>query len=154
MRRYLVAAALVALVLPTLAAAKGPSSASISGPGLDGPLTIGGNGEETGTALGTLTMASGFFEQVFGQSPDPTFTTRPRGTLGPRYRIVYVVPGQEVRSRIVQHVYPYAKPVAVTHMRPGQRFWEVNSTHGGWFRAGVALRRMLVQAGLPARPPS
>src|SRR4026208_1841812 len=119
---------------------------------------MGGKGEETGTALGTLTMASGFFEQVFGQSPDPTFTTRPRGTLGPRYRILYVVPGQDARSRprpgpawrggVVQHVSPYAKPVAVTHMRPGQRFWEVNSTHGGWFRAGVALRRMLRQARL------
>jgi hypothetical protein len=37
MRRYLVAAALLALVLPALAAAQGPVSASISGPGLAEP---------------------------------------------------------------------------------------------------------------------
>ncbi len=154
MLRYLVAAVLVALVLPALAAAKGPSSASITGPGLEGAIVIRGNGEVASTALGALTTTGGFFQQVFGQVPDPTFTARPRGTLGPQYRIVYVLPGQDVRSRIVQDVYPYAKPVAVTHMRRGQRFWQVNSTHGGWFRAGVALKRMLVRAGLPARPPS
>src|SRR5436305_2659477 len=56
MRRYLVAAAtvVVAVMLPSLAAAKGPASASISGPGLDGPLAIGGDGEGPGTPLGTL----------------------------------------------------------------------------------------------------
>ena len=39
MRRYLVAAAVVALVIPALAAAKGPTGASISGPGLERTLT-------------------------------------------------------------------------------------------------------------------
>ncbi len=153
MRRYLVAAVLVALALPTLAAAKGPSSVSISGPGLDGALSIRGDGEGS-TPLGTLTIASGFFEQVFGQSPDPTFSTRPRGVLGPRYTAVYLVPGPDgIRSRIVQHLYPYAKPVALTHMRQGQRFWEVDTTHGGWYRAPATLKRMLVRVGLPPRPP-
>jgi hypothetical protein len=151
MRRYLLAAALVALALPALAAAKGPSSASLSGPGLDGPLAFNGDGEVPGTALGTLANASGFFPQVFGQSPDPTLASRPTGSLGLRYKVVYVVPGpNNIRSRVVQLVYPYAKPVALTYMKPGQSFWDGERTHGGWFRASAGLKRMLIRAGLPA----
>src|SRR5688500_6677896 len=109
MRKYLVAAALVALALPTLASAKGPASASISGPGLERALTIRGDGETPGTAPGTLPNASGFFAQMFGQSPDPTLTARPSGSLGPRYKVVYLVPGPNATpSRVVQYIYPYA----------------------------------------------
>ena len=151
MRKYLLAAALVALALPALAAAKGPASASVSGPGLDGPLAIRGDGEGPGTALGNLTTASGFFPQMFGQSPDPTLGSRPTGTLGVRYKVVYIVPGpNDIRSRVIQFVYPYAKPVALTYMKPGQSFWEGERTHGGWFRASASLKRMLVRAGVPA----
>jgi hypothetical protein len=60
MRRYFIAAALVALVLPAAAVAKGPVSASISGPALERSLTIRGDGEGPGTALGALADASGF----------------------------------------------------------------------------------------------
>jgi hypothetical protein len=144
---------LAALALPALAAAKGPVSASISGP--TRTLAVTGNGEMPGTPLGTLANAGGFFAQVFGQTPDPTFASRPKGTLGPRYTIAYVVPGpNNVQSRIVQFVYPYAKPVAVTYMRPGQLFWDGRQTHGGWFRATSGLKQMLVHAGLPARMPA
>ena len=38
--------------------------------------------------------------------------------------MVYVVPGpNNTESRVTQFVYPYAKPVALTYMRPGQVFW-------------------------------
>ena len=152
MRRYVIAAALVALVLTAAAVAKGPVSASISGPALERSLTIRGNGEGPGTALGTLADASGFFAQMFGQTPDPTVATRPGGTLGPRYRVVYVVPGpNDIQSRVVQYLYPYAKPVALTYMKPGQTFWDSESAHGGWYRASTGLKKMLVRAGLPAK---
>ena len=107
MRRYLIPAALVALALPALASAKGPVSASISGPQLGRSLAIVGDGEGPGTALGMLANASGFFPQMFGQAPDPTLSNRPGGRLGVRYRIVYVVPGanpvstQEVAFEVV-----------------------------------------------------
>jgi hypothetical protein len=154
MRRYLVAAAVVALALPASATAKGPVSASISGPGLNRTLAIEGNGEGPGTALGTLASASGFFPQMFGQSPDPTLASRPRATLGPRYTAVYVVPGpNDVQSRVVQYIYPYAKPFALTFMKPGQRFWNGRKAHGGWYRASVRLKAVLVRAGLPASAP-
>jgi hypothetical protein len=155
MRRYLIAAALVALLLPAVAAAKGPASATVSGPGLEGTLDIRGNGEGPGTALGTLTDSGGFFAQMFGQTPDPTSTTRPAGKLGLRYVVVYLVPGPNGgSSRVVQFVYPYAKPAPLTYMKPGQRFWGTERAHGGWFQASPAMKKLLVRAGLPARAPA
>ena len=156
MRRYFVAAVtlVAALTLPSLAAAKGPATASISGPGLDGPLAIGGDGEGAGTPLGTLVDAGGFFPQMYGQSPDPTLRSQPKGTLGPRYRVVYVVPGPNgISSRVVQQVYPYAKATPLSYMRPGQSFWGSRKTLGGWFRASGDLKTLLVRAGLPATAP-
>jgi hypothetical protein len=63
-----------------------------------------------GTPLGSLVQYGGFFPQVFGGVPDPTRRTRPAGDLGPRYRVVYRVPGPGGKSTIGQDVYPYAKP--------------------------------------------
>jgi hypothetical protein len=157
MRRNLVAAAVLtaALALPSAAAAKGPSSASISGPRLDRSLAIQGQGEMgPGTPLGALVDLGGYFSQMFGQTPDPTLKAQPEGSLGPRYTVVYVVPGPNgIQSRVVQLVYPYAKPVPLTYMRPGQPFWSTDRAHGGWFRASAGLKRVLVRAGLPAAAP-
>jgi hypothetical protein len=156
MRTYVIGAMIVlGLGLPAIASAKGPSSAAISGPGLERSLAIRGDREMADNRLGTLTMASGFFAQMFGQTPDPTLAARPDGILGPRYTAVYVVPGpNDIRSRVVQSIYPYAKPVALTFLKPGQTFWHGRKAHGGWFRATPALKRMLVRAGLPSSPPS
>ncbi len=156
MRRLVVAPALVllALALPLAAQAKGPSTASLSGPGLTRAVAVSGDGEVTGTLLGRLTMTSGFFAQVFGQTPDPTLAARPAGALGPRYRVVYVVPGPHARSsRLVQWVYPFAKGGPLTYVKPGQTFWDGRKTHGGWFRA-AGLQRVLRQLGVPAKAPS
>ena len=148
MRRRIAAAASVAVALAVAAgaSAKGPESASLTGPGLEQrSLTFAGNGEMgQGTPLGTLVDATGFFAQMYGQTPDPTLKTRPRGTLGPHYRITYVVPGPNgIRSRVVQDVYPFAKPTPLTYMRPTQHYWGNRLAHGGWFRSTVALRQAL-----------
>src|SRR5262249_4110389 len=88
-------------------------------------------------------------------TPDPTVARRPATRLGPRYVVVYLVPGpNDIQSHVVQYVYPYAKPTPVTYMKPGQRFWGARQAHGGWYRAGPALKRVLVRAGLPATAPS
>ena len=156
MRKLLLLAtvgALAALVATAPAAAKGPSTASLSGPGLDHALPVKGEGEMgVGTPLGSLVELGGFFPQMFVEVPDPTKATRPAGDLGPRYRVVYRVPGPNGTSTVVQDVYPYAK-TPVTYMSPGQRFWGVNHTHGGWFVGGAGLKATLVAAGLPKSPP-
>jgi hypothetical protein len=143
---------LASLALPALAAAKGPTAATMSGPGITGTRPFGGDSEGgTGSPLGALTMGGGFFPQVFGQAPDPTLTARPEGDLGPRYEIAYRVPGPGESSTLRQDFYPYARPVPLTYMKPGQTFWDGQRTHGGWFRADSSLRRQL---GLPAQPPA
>ena len=156
MRRLLLLAtvgALTALVSTAPALAKGPSSASLTGPGLDRALPVKGQGEMgTGTPLGSLVELGGFFPQMFVQTPDSTTRTRPAGDLGPRYRVVYRVPGPNGTSTVVQDVYPYAKTPA-TYMSPGQRFWGSSRTHGGWFISGPGLKATLVAAGLPQSPP-
>ncbi len=144
-----------AAVFAPAAIAKGPSRASITGPGLGKPLSFTGNGESGGTALGYLTEYTGFFPAVFGQSPDPTLGGRPDGKLGPRFTIRFVVPaGYGKRFRLTQDVYPYAQGGAVTHMAAGQRIFGVERTRGGWYRGGPALKGVLVRAGLPRTVPS
>lgn len=145
-------ALLASLAFPALAAAKGPTAATMSGPGISGTKHLGGNSEGgTGTPLGALTMAGGFFPQAFGQQPDPTSTTRPQGDLGPRYGITYRMPGPSEGATLRQDFYPYARPAPLTYMNPGQTFWGGQRTHGGWFTADRSLPRKL---GLPAQPPT
>lgn len=156
MRRSLLlaaAGALAALVAAAPAAAKGPSTASLTGPGLARAIPIKGEGEMgAGTPLGSLVELGGFFPQMFLETPDPTLQARPTGDLGPRFRVVYRVPGPHGVSTVVQDVYPYAR-TPVTHMSPGQRFWGSSRTHGGWFVSGPGLKTTLVAAGLPESPP-
>ena len=159
MRRLLVLAAvgtLAPLAAAAPVAAKGPSTASLTGPGLGHALPVKGVGEAgIGTPLGSLVLLGGYFPQMFGQSPDPTTRTRPAADLGPRYRVVYRVPGPNSGvSTIVQDVYPYAKPTPVTYMPAGQRFWGSQRTHGGWFVSETGLKAALVAAGLPESPPA
>jgi hypothetical protein len=158
MRRFLLlatAGVLAALVMTAAATAKGPTEASLTGPGLDRAVPINGEGEMgPGTPLGSLVEYGGVFPQVFLESPDPTVRTRPPGDLGPRYRVAYRVPGPNGVSTIVQDVYPYAKPSPVTYMAPGQRVWAGQRTHGGWFIANPGLKTTLVAAGLPKSPPT
>ncbi len=156
MRRFLLlatAGALAALVATAPAAAKGPSTASLTGPGLDHAIPVNGEGESgPGTPLGSLVELGGFFPQMFQQFPDSTTRTRPTGDLGPSTASMYRVPGPGGISTVVQDVYPYAK-TPVTYMRPDERFWGGNRTHGGWFVAGPGLKVTLVAAGLPESPP-
>jgi len=141
-----------ALALPAAAAAKGPSKAEVSGPGLGKTLVVVG-AEAPGTPLMNLAESAGFFPLVFGQSPDPTTRTRPDATLGPRYLAVYRVPGPNgVVSTIRSDVYPYAKPRPVSYMKPGQRFWDGMRTRGGWFVGDARAKTTLVRAGLPPTP--
>jgi hypothetical protein len=152
MRTSLVLTALAAsLAFPALAAAKGPAAATMNGPGITGKHLAGSEGA-TGSPLWTLTLGGGFFQQTFGQVPDPTLSTRPQGSLGPRYIITYDVPGpSNGRSLLRQDFYPYASPSPLTYMKPGQNFWSGQRTHGGWF---VATSSLPDELGLPAQPPT
>lgn len=153
MKRLFVLAAVAALALPATAIGKGPSGASINGPGSGGGINISGDGESGGTPLGDLTQQAGFLPAVFGQEPDPMLTDAPQGNLGPKYTIDYTVPGPNNDTfYIKQDVYPYATPNPVTYMEPGQKIFDME-TRGGWFQSDTTLKDTLVSAGLPKVAP-
>jgi hypothetical protein len=144
--------AALALLLPAGAAAKGPSEAEITGPGLASPLKVTGLGEgDSATSLGLLVSEGGFFPETFGQSPSPLLRKTPTD-LGLRYLVTYTVPGPGLAT-LQQDLYPYAAGGLVTYMRPGQVFWGDQQTVGGWYRGTAQLKAMLVKAGLPQSRP-
>jgi hypothetical protein len=155
MKRLLTLALLAALALPGTAAAKGPSKATITGPGLSEPVVLNGMPEsDTGTRFGRLVEQGGWFQEVFRQSPDPTSAAAPTRQLGPRYDAVYVVPTGDMQpATIRQELYPFASGGPVTHLRAGQPIFG-GTTPGGWYRSPVSLRATLVSLGLPKQPPS
>ena len=147
MKRLLFLLALAALALPAAALAKGPSEASITGPGLSKAITIVG-AEEEGSPLMSFAEQAGFFPAAFGQQPDPMLPGKPKGNLGPKYLIEYKVPGGDNDTfQISQDLYPYASPSAVTYMPSGQDIFD-SPTYGGWFESPL-LKDTLVAAGLP-----
>ena len=152
MKRLILTVAIAALAVPSIALGKGPSAASIDGPGAGGGISF--TGDEGSGPLGDLTEQSGFFPAVFDQRPDPMVSSRPKGDLGPKYTITYTVPGPDNDVfTIHQDVYPYATPAPVTYLKPGQKIFDME-TRGGWFQADSRLKETLVSAGLPARAPT
>lgn len=155
MNRAILILALAALALPAAAFGKGPSGAVINGPGGgddgSGGIMFGG-GPNSG--LFGLSEQAGLFPAVFARQPDPMLKRRPEGDLGPKYTIVWTVPGPNNETwKLRQDLYPYAQSGPVTYMAPGQKVFEIpGGTHGGWFQAGSRLKEILVAAGLPASP--
>lgn len=149
-RLILVPIAALALLAPGVAAAKGPAEAKITGPGLSSAVTIKGAGEgDVSTDLGLLVQDAGFFPEAFGQTPSPLLRAQPT-QLGPRYMVTYAM---SVNSTLEQDLYPYAAGGPVSYMQPGQKFWDSDSTVGGWYRGTDRLKAMLVKAGLPTSAP-
>jgi hypothetical protein len=152
MKRLILALAVAALVVPAGALGKGPSAATMDGPGGGGGITFGG--DEGSGPLGHLTEQSGWFAAVFDQTPDPMLASRPQGDLGPKYEVTYTVPGPNNDTfTIRQDIYPYAKEGPVTYLAPGQPVFDMK-TRGGWYQAGPDLKQTLVTAGLPANSPA
>ena len=155
-RRALLATILgvVVLLAPTAALAKGASEATITGPGLGDGIRLAGEGDPGGGALMQIAQDSGFFPAVFPTTPNPMLSARPDGELGPRYTIVYVMPGPSgVADEIRQDVYPYATPSLVSYTKPGQPYFGTEQTVGGWYVAGPTLKDDLVAVGLHAKAP-
>lgn len=157
MKRSLLIVCSLALALAAPAAAKGPDQATINGPGLDAPIVLGGDAEgDVGSTFGRFAEGAGFMYAVFQQTPDRMLKKRPTGDLGPRYRIVWRVPGGGAGTSFAsQALYPYARGGPVTYMRPGQPlFGGDHATSGGWFRStDGSFKKQLVALGLPESAP-
>ena len=149
MKRLLVLTVLAALAMPAAALAKGPSEASLKGPGLGKTVKFTGSESDPYSSVMTLADAAGFFAAVFYEEPSPMLPGRPKGDLGPKYTIDYTVPGPEGGTfYIKQDAYPYAEPYGVTYMEPGQKVFDM-TTRGGWFTAPRLRETLNVPATAP-----
>lgn len=137
-------------LMPAAAHAKGPTEVTLTGPGVDTPIDVGFDAKP-GESVSNLADVTGFYGATLGMSPDVNrLEAAPAGDLGPRYDAVYRFgPDSFVR----QQLYPFARPVAVTYTRPGQRVFISEETKGGWYRA-PELKPLLIALGLPAAAPA
>ncbi|MDX6392329.1 MAG: hypothetical protein QOJ73_3392 [Streptosporangiaceae bacterium] len=153
-------AAAMTLAMPALA--KGPSQARITGPGLVQAIVVSGDGEPGQHGrLATLAGQTSLFTVLFGapaSGPTPARlrTPPPQATLGPRYTILYTVPGVTPRpgeefGRIRQDLYPHANGGPVIYTPPGQDGFGQALQSAGWLRGSPQLTRTLAQLGVPPR---
>jgi hypothetical protein len=98
-----------AITLATPALAKGPSQARITGSGPARAIVVSGSGEPGQQGrLATLAVQTRLFTVLFGVNagvpaqPPPRLRTPPqKAALGPRYTIIYTVPGVTRSSRLL-----------------------------------------------------
>ena len=153
------------ITLATPALAKGPSQARITGPGLDRAIVVSGNGEPgQQSRLSTLAVQTRLFSVLFGANagvpaqPPPRLRTPPqKASLGPRYTIIYTVPGVTAPpgtqlGRIRQELYPRAAGGPLVYTPPGQQGFGGPPPVTGWLRASPRLPRTLARLGIPPPP--
>ncbi len=170
LRRLIIVTALAAgmcvtavMTLATPALAKGPSQARITGPGLQHGIVVSGNGEPgPQSRLARLAEQTSLFTVLFGASgvapaPARLRTPPPVASLGPRYTVIYTVPGVTPRpgeqfGRIRQDLYPRAAGGPVIYTPPGQAGFGRPLQVTGWLRGGAELAGTLAKLGVPRRP--
>jgi hypothetical protein len=152
----------VAIAPATPALAKGPSQASITGPGLAHAIVVSGDGEPGQLSrLATLAGQTSLFTVLFGAggsvpAPVRLRTRLPSASLGPRYTLIYTVPGVtpqagEQFGRIRQYLYPLAAGGPVIYTPSGQAGFGQPVQETGWLRGSPQLTRTLAQLGVPLR---
>ena len=151
MSRTLLCVPVLLALLAAPAHAKGPTSFTIAGPGLDEPLRAAALAQRNPTSYWRLVEQLGFFVSAMEPSSPARLAEPPRGTLGPKYRIRWLVPIPGSPLVIRQDLYPYAAAGPVTYMAPGQALFD-RETPGGWYRADAPAKAALVARGLPAAP--
>ena len=163
------AAMVVTVSLATPALAKGTTQASITGPGLTGPLTVSvvAGSEalpEQGDALSSLADQTGLFTVLFGPNiggvaipdmPSRLRTPPAAATLGPKYTVTYTVPGitpapGQARDQIRQYLYLGAAGGPVIYTLPGQQGFGQPLQATGWLRGTPRLTATLTRLGIPA----
>jgi hypothetical protein len=150
------------LTLATPAFAKGPSQARITGPGLTRAIVVSGNGEPgEQDRLASLALQTGLFTVMFGAgasiggpAPARLPAPPPQASLGPRYTLVYTVPGVTPRpgqqfGLVRQDLYPRAAGGPLIYTPPGQQGFGGPLTVTGWLRGRPQLTRTLAQVGVP-----
>jgi hypothetical protein len=134
----LVSSSAVGLLLtfaPSPALAKGPRKAVVSGPGLTHPVIL-----KDKTPL-----------IFFGSRPgrNALLDGRPDRPLGPRFTVTYPAIWGPHSGKVVEYVFPYARPRPVSYVPPHQRAYPL-LRRSAWAAAHPGFARTFLEAlGLP-----
>jgi len=139
-----------AIVVTTVgtALAKGPQSATLSGPGIDGPTELNQNDP----LIGQLMERSGIWFETYER-----LKVDPYGDLGPAYTLTWVnsgPPEDAIEERTIRQIlYPYAEngPLIHTPAQVGLVGWGAEVL--GWSEAPESLIETLEALGVPAPAP-
>lgn len=156
----------VAAAVATPALAKGATQASITGPGLAGPVTISAPSEALpgqSDTLSSLAEQTGLFTVLFGpgsgtpDGPSPVRTPPAAASLGPKYTLTYTVPGVTPQpgqpdGQVRQYLYPRAAGGPMIFTLPGQQGFGQPLQATGWLRGTPQLTATLTRLGVPAGP--
>jgi len=156
--RLLAAVAVTALVVvlgSAAAEAKGPSTATIEGPGIAAPIEVNrADSRMIGADLAMLVKDSKILSGLWCPRCDDRLRQPPTDRLGPRYTVTYTMALegdlQASTDTVVQYVYPFAVPHPVVYIPAHQPFWNTD-TVGGWFVARPRLRTLLTVSACPMR---
>jgi hypothetical protein len=141
--------ALVLVVLADPASAKGPSEATLTGPGIDEPIDLrDAVGDETFWAmsgdLGAYAAMGG--TGLIGSRAE---VGRPIGELGPAYELTW---GGFVEHDVTVVLHPYAEGGGRLFVPGGQDTITGYPTEEGWFVLPRRVVPALHEAGLPRAP--
>lgn len=149
MRRRIVlllAGALVVVLHVPAAHAKGPAGGFLEGAGVDGVINVAQPGElGQGTPMSRLVEVIGFFDLTFGESK-LVLVDQPTENLGDS--VITITWDMLERSSITQHIYLDAGGGPITHIAPGQSFWDGWETVGGWMIVTGDLATPLIELGV------
>jgi hypothetical protein len=155
MRRGIVLAGVLALAMLVMgpAWAKGPTGATITGPGIDEPIELEGDGElQAGSEFSRFVETAGFWQLVYDVEP-PVLAggqvlSDPPADLGARYTITWHLGGDSVATDL----YPEAAGGPVLHLAAQRLEFMDHDAREQWFAAAPALLTMLDDYGVPFRP--
>lgn len=146
-RAALAAATVVTLALP--ASAKGPLSATFSGPGIHPPVELVDRTAAPGLVRRLMEQSGLWYAR--GDLPTP-LEERP-SDLGAAYTLTWIsagAPGESLEQRTIrQIIYPAADegPVIHTPLQPGLQGWGPEVI--GWFAAPAGFLDTLTELGAP-----
>jgi hypothetical protein len=127
------------------AQAKGPSGATLTGPGIGEPVELAMSWERD-----SIVEDTGLMYALWAHEPDPMLDRAPAVSLGSRYAITWEVPGPDGRiDVVVQDFYPYADGGPLLYTEPGTAFTDGQRAHGGWYRAPNRLLTTVHDLGVP-----
>jgi hypothetical protein len=156
MRRMIVLAGVLALAMLVMgpAWAKGPTGATIIGPGIAEPIELEGNGEPgSGTDFAAFVEAAGFWQVVMdvegsAMSLNGEVIASPPSDLGTRYTVTWHMGDEAVATDL----YPNAAGGPVVHMAAQRLEFMEHDSPERWVAADPALLEMLDAYGVPFRP--